>query len=77
MSFSPPCYFPPPIQVVASYAIIQGDFAMDNDGEAQAEGEKLGRESSTQFLQISSLGGDSCKDEEDEEDEELLRSIMK
>ena len=76
LTFSPPCYFPPPIE-----AIIQGDFntlhvtiAICKDGEARDRGEKLGRESSTQYLQVSSLGGDSYSDEEDEE---LLRIIMK
>ena len=59
LAFSPPCYFPPPNQVVASYAIIQGDFAIDNDEEARDRDEQLGRESSTHYLQVLSPGGDS------------------
>ena len=45
--------------------------AIDKDGEALDRGEKLVREPSTQYLQISSPGSDSCMDEE------LLRIFMK
>ena len=45
--------------------------AIDEDGEAHESGEKIVRESSTHYLQISSLGSDSYIGKV------LLRIIMK